>query len=56
MMKGSHGTCVSRADLIKANGFSESLHGRRGSGAYFWAYTLDALKPYMRELAINVAS
>ncbi|MGL0953252.1 hypothetical protein [Vibrio vulnificus] len=51
MMKGTHGTCVSRANLIKDNGFSGSTHGRRGSGAYFWGYTRDVLQEYARELA-----
>lgn len=52
IMKGTHGTCVSRANLIKTNGFSGSSQGKRGTGAYFWGYTRDALHDYVRELAI----
>lgn len=53
MMKGTHGTCVSRANSIKDNGFSGSANGKRGAGAYFWGYTNDGLRGYVRELAIS---
>jgi len=53
MMKGTHGTCVSRATSIRQNGFSRSAQGRRGSGVYFWGYTIDELELYVRNLAIS---
>lgn len=37
-MKGSHGTCVSRAEEIKRKSFRSSL-GIKGGGVYFWAYS-----------------
>ncbi|MEK8021107.1 MAG: hypothetical protein VSS75_029905 [Candidatus Parabeggiatoa sp.] len=51
-MKGTHGTCSSHADLIRANGFRYSNVGLRGGGVYFWAYTLDNIETYARDLAI----
>ncbi|WP_447778336.1 hypothetical protein [Aeromonas veronii] len=53
MMKGTHGTCVSRANAIKISGFKKSENGLRGSGTYFWGYTRDALQDYVRNLAIS---
>ena len=34
--KGTHGTCLSRAEEIKKNGFKSSGKGRGGPGVYFW--------------------
>lgn len=36
-LKGTHGTCIAYAEDIKKNGFNLKT-GRRGYGAYFWAY------------------
>lgn len=52
MMKGTHGTCVSRAISIRQHGFRKSDKGLRGSGAYFWGYTRDTLEKYVRDLAV----
>lgn len=35
ILKGSHGTTVSRADNIRKEGFKRII-GRRGTGIYFW--------------------
>lgn len=37
-MKGSHGTCVSRAEEIKKKSFRLNP-GIKGDGVYFWAYS-----------------
>lgn len=52
-MKGTHGTCVSRANLIRQNHFCSSSAGLRGAGVYFWGYTSVSLRDYARELAIS---
>jgi hypothetical protein len=33
---GSHGTCMSRAESIVADGFKPGAKGRRGDGVYLW--------------------
>lgn len=52
-MKGTHGTCRSRTDLIKNEGFNVSSTGKRGSGVYFWGYTLDSLEVHAKNLAVQ---
>ncbi|MEN8220950.1 MAG: hypothetical protein ABFS56_32275 [Pseudomonadota bacterium] len=52
MFKGTHGTCSSNADSIRANGFRYSNVGLRGGGIYFWGYLLDDLEAYAKDLAI----
>jgi hypothetical protein len=51
-MKGTHGTSMSRAISIKDNGFNTKSIGLRGSGAYFWGYTINALEKHVRDLAV----
>lgn len=48
-LHGMHGTCASFAELIKKNGFNQSI-GRRGTGVYFWSYS-GTSKPYANSLA-----
>lgn len=48
-LKGTHGTCISHAERIALHGF-KMKSGRRGTGAYFWAYT-GTLKGYATSLA-----
>lgn len=50
-MKGTHGTSRSRVAQIRRTGFNISGQGRRGSGAYFWAYIDDSMQGYVRDLA-----
>lgn len=39
MLAGTHGTCVSCADSIKASGFNAPTEaGKAGKGVYFWAH------------------
>ncbi len=45
-IEGSHGTSVSRAQLVQKNGFRQGS-GRGGTGVYFW------LGPYYIELAVG---
>lgn len=52
-MKGTHGTSRSRAMQIQRTGFKASIQGRRGSGAYFWAYINDSMQEYVRDLATH---
>ena len=51
MLRGTHGTCVSRAESITVHGFGTG-RGLRGSGVYFWSYTIESLEDYVRALAI----
>ena len=52
MFKGTHGTCYSNAESIRADGFRYSNVGLRGGGIYFWGYILDDLEIYAKDLAI----
>jgi hypothetical protein len=52
IIKGTHGTCSSNADSIRANGFTCSKVALRGEGVYFWGYMSDELEIYARDLAI----
>jgi len=52
LFKGTHGTCSSNADSIRANGFRYSNVGLRGGGIYFWGYILDDLEVYAKDLAV----
>ncbi len=45
-IEGSHGTSVSRAQLVQKNGFRQGT-GKGGTGVYFW------LGPYYIELAVG---
>jgi hypothetical protein len=52
LFKGTHGTCSSNADSIRASGFRYSNVGLRGGGIYFWGYLLDELETDAKALAI----
>ena len=46
--KGTHGTSLTRANMIKASGVWYTSAGRAGTGAYFWAES-----PYAWALAVG---
>lgn len=52
-MKGTHGTCHTRSEMIKEEGFRRSDIGKRGAGAYFWGYTRGSVESYARHLAFT---
>lgn len=52
-MKGTHGTCRSRATSINKDGFKVSPSGKRGAGVYFWGYTKNSLESYAKKLAVH---
>ncbi len=39
--RGVHGTCITHAKSIVANGMRAATEGRAGAGAYLWSYASD---------------